>query len=304
MKLDPWQQALLEYDGNIVAACGRQVGKSTVVARKAAEYALANPYKLIMVISAVERQAELLFQKILSYLIDEHKGQIKMGKDRPTKHKLTLKNGAEVYCLPCGIAGIGIRGYTIDLLIVDEAAYVPDEVFIAITPSLVTTKAKIILLSTPAGKQGYFWESYEDPNFKAFHVSSLDCPRANKDYLEKERKRMTRLQFAQEYEGRFIDELRQFFSNELIEKCMTIEEKSALPIGDRFMGVDVARMGGDQTVIVSVSRDGDKLRMFTRPSAFFQLQFDWFIFLNHLADEFEHYLHPSWHLPRKQHLGY
>jgi hypothetical protein len=256
MILDKWQQELLEYEGNICAACGRQVGKSTVVAIKAAEYAVHNEKKSILVISAVERQAELLFEKILACLYDNYKSYIKKGLMKPTKHRAALTNGSVIYCLPCGLSGVGIRGYTIDLLIVDEAAFVPDDVFAAITPALLTTKANIILLGTPHGRQGYFYRSFQDTNFKAFHIASWDCPRANKEFLEFEKGRMTKMQYLQEYGGQFIESLFQFFSNDLIRKVMLLDRfpRPLFPIEELFLGVDIARMGEDESVLIAVCR--------------------------------------------------
>ena len=67
-QLDPWQKEVMTCRGNMVLRSGRQVGKSFVIGIKAAQYALENPKKLIMVISKTERQAGLLFAKILHNL--------------------------------------------------------------------------------------------------------------------------------------------------------------------------------------------------------------------------------------------
>ena len=160
MILDDWQKEVLDTEGNLCLRSGRQVGKSTVVGEKAGRYAVANPKKTVLVISSVERQAALLFEKIHSYIYNNHKRLIKKGKDRPTKHKIKLINGAVIYCLPTGLDGHGIRGYTVDLLIADEAAFIPEAVWTAVTPMLAVTKGKIILLSTPFGREGYFYRCF------------------------------------------------------------------------------------------------------------------------------------------------
>jgi len=43
MSLDKWQQDVLDTEGNMVLRSGRQVGKSYIIAQKAAQYALENP---------------------------------------------------------------------------------------------------------------------------------------------------------------------------------------------------------------------------------------------------------------------
>ena len=257
LELDKWQEEILKTKGNIVLCSGRQVGKSTVISIDAGEYAVKNPNKVIMVISAVERQALLLFEKILSHIHDNHRKSIKKGKDKPTKHTLRLINGSIIHCLPTGLSGYGIRGYTINRLYADEAAFIPEEVWAAVSPMLATTGGDIVLLSTPHGREGYFFRCFSDDSFTSFHVSSEECERIPKDFLEKEKARMSKLQYAQEYLGQFLDDLRQFFPDELIKKCMMLSRSNQsfiISSRDYFLGVDVARMGSDETTYEVVQR--------------------------------------------------
>ena len=260
LKLDRWQEEVLSTEGNICLRAGRQVGKSTVISVKAGEYAVKNKNKTILIIASVERQAYLLFEKTLDYIYRQHPKMIKKGKDRPTKHRILLENGSQIYSLPTGLSGYGIRGFTIDLLIADEAAFIPEEVWTSVTPMLAITKGNIILLSTPCGKSGYFYNCFNNDSFTRFHVSSEDCPRKNDQFLNEEKKRMTKMQYAQEYLGEFIDELRQFFPTELIKECMKLD-KGEIGMGDYFLGVDVARMGGDESVLIALLRKNDELEM-------------------------------------------
>jgi hypothetical protein len=272
LNLDDWQKEVLFYDGNISVRSGRQCGKSTVISIKAADYAIIHPNKLILVVAATERQAYLLFEKVLNYLMEYHKKYIKIGKDRPTKHKISLKNGSTIHCLPTGTDGYSIRGYTVDMLIADEAAFIDEAVWTAITPMLATTHGKIILLSTPHGREGYYYNSFSDPAFKTWHIRSEDCPRIDKNFLAREKATMTKIAYFQEYEAEFIDNLRRFFPDPIIKQCIVPPETQSgvnlspkLPFfisgGDTYAGVDVARMGEDQTVIVSIKRDGDSCKM-------------------------------------------
>jgi len=255
MELDKWQKQVLATDGNICLCSGRQVGKSTVIAMKAGEYAINNKDKTVLVIAAVERQALLLFEKVLSYILEKYKGYIKKGSDKPTKHKIQLKNGSTIHCLPTGMSGYGIRGYTIDQLYADEAHFIPEEVWTAVTPMLATTGGDIILLSTPFGREGYFFRCFNDDSFTAFHVSTEDVAESRppemgkrmKEFLFKEKGRMTRKQYAQEYLGQFTDDLNQFFSDTTIKKCMKLSRRAPNPNRDLYLGIDVARMGEDES---------------------------------------------------------
>ena len=259
MKLDPWQKEILKTKGNIVLRSGRQAGKSTIISVLVGDYAKKNKNKCVLVIASVERQAQLLFEKILDYIYKNYKDYIKRGKDKPTKSKLTLTNGTIIRCLPTGLSGYGIRGYTIDLLVADEAAFINDEVWQAVTPMISTrikTGARIVLLSTPMGKDGYFYRCFNDPSFTTFHVSSEDCPRISEEFLAQEKIRMSELEYAQEYLGEFVDEIRQLFSNELIRSCMTPRAGLVLfsSLGSNYLGIDVARKGKDDTVLFSLKK--------------------------------------------------
>ena len=269
IKLDKWQEEILKTEGSILLCSGRQVGKSTIIARKASNYAEQSK-KSILIISATERQADELFIKTLNYI---NPFMLMKGKNKPTKHTIKLKNGSIIRCLPTGLAGIGIRGFTIDILIADEAAFIPEEVWLAVTPMLLTTGGNIILVSTPHGKVGYFWKCYNDENFKVFHIKSEEVIKNREisaswseiqrekaiEHLEREKKSMSALQYAQEYCGEFIDELRQFFPDELIKKCMTSKRREFIyPQKTYFLGVDVARMGEDECTFEIIDRTNRK----------------------------------------------
>jgi hypothetical protein len=255
MQLDQWQKDVLETKGHICLRSGRQVGKSTIISILVGEYAQKHPNRTILVISAVERQAYLLFEKILAHLVENHKDKIATGVKRPTKTILQLKNGTVIYCLPTGLSGYGIRGYTIDLLVADEAAFIGEEVWQAVTPMLATTKGRIILLSTPFGSGTYFYRCFDDPKFTKFHISSEDCPRMDKEFLAREKETMTKMQYAQEYLGEFVDELRQFFSNALIKECCVLKRREAILKNRRYyLGIDVAAMGKDQSTFEILER--------------------------------------------------
>ena len=139
LKLDDWQKEFIETKGDRVLCCGRQVGKSEICGIDAGEYAMKNKNKTILMIAPTERQAFSLFNKTLDYLMRNYRSFIKKGKDRPTKTKIFLNNGAKIYCLPTGLSGLGIRFLTVHKLYADEASRIPEEVWTAVTPMMLTT---------------------------------------------------------------------------------------------------------------------------------------------------------------------
>ncbi len=263
LKLDKWQEEVLKTKGNLCICSPRQMGKSTIISQDAGEYAVKNRNKSIMIVAHVERQALLLFEKVLSYIYTNYKKLIKKGKDRPTKHEIKLINGTTIRCLPTGDTGYGIRGYTIDRLYADEAAFIQEEVWAAVTPMLATTGGDIILLSTPFGIDNYFYRMFHNDKFTSIHVDAGEVIKNRQEpqksnlinFRADEKERMTKLQYQQEHLGLFVGGIMRFFPDELIESCMTIPNSSAsLSVGDNFLGVDIARMGGDETVLLSVDR--------------------------------------------------
>ena len=267
--LDSWQKEVLEAEGNICLCSGRQVGKSTVISIKAGESAVKSK-KTIMIIAAVERSALLLFEKVLSYLHEHHKGHIvEKGKKKPTKSKLHLKNGSVIHCLPTGDSGYGLRGFTIDELYADEAHFINEEVWQAVTPMLATTGGTIILLSTPFGTEGYFYRAFHDKKFNAFHVNTEEVAKKREEpqrtymlnFLRDEKERMTKLQYQQEYLGLFVGGIQRFIPDDLIDTSCILDSHN--PRGDKYQGIDVARQGGDECVLVSLDRiNRDLLKQF------------------------------------------
>jgi hypothetical protein len=263
---DAWQKEVLEHQGNITLRSGRQVGKSEVISAKAAKFAIDFPKTTTLIIAASQRQSSLLFEKVRANL--DNLGDI--YQEKPTLTKIILKNGSRIYSLPAGRTGYFIRGFSIDLLIADEAAYIPESVWNAVIPMIaVSKKVKsmgfIILLSTPFGKGGFFFNSFTDPDFKAFHISSEDCKRIPKDFLRKEKQRMTKAEYRQEYLGEFTDEWNQLFSTELIKRSMTFIEWSKEEDKGKevryYLGVDIARYGGDENAFVIAQLCKDRLKI-------------------------------------------
>lgn len=267
---DKWQQEVLDHKGNITLRTGRQVGKSEVVSAKAVKFALEHAGTTTMIIAASQRQSSLLFEKVRGNIdLREEKGT-KLYSEKPTLTRILLNNGSRIYSLPVGRTGYFIRGFTIDMLIADEAAYIPETVWNAVIPMIAVSRKSrgmgyIILLSTPFGKGGYFYNSFTDKDFRSFHVSSEDCKRIPKDFLKKEKQRMTKAEYRQEYQGEFTDEWNQFFTTDLIKGCMTFiewsKEEDYNPSARYYLGVDFARYGGDENAFVISELSKDKLKI-------------------------------------------
>jgi hypothetical protein len=151
---DDWQIAVLASDHpRKILCCGRQTGKSTVGAVLAVHKALSTPGATVLVVAPGERQAKLLFSKARRlYELAGH--PLPAHSERRTG--LELSNGSIIEALPA--VERTTRGYSVDLLICDEAAAVQDVDYHGILPALIATQGEQVLLSTPRGKRGFFYE--------------------------------------------------------------------------------------------------------------------------------------------------
>jgi len=258
LTLDPWQKEYIKAEGNTFLLCGRQSGKTTAASIKFGERAAKKPHSTILMIAFTEKQAYNLFFKTLMYLEATHPYMIvKKGKDKPTQHRINLKNGSKILCYAAGLTGMGLVGYTITDLVVDEAASMNRQIFTLLTPTLSVTGGSINLLSTPRGKEGYYYECSQRKDFNKFYVSAEDCPRHSKDFLEAEKSRMSELEYAQEYMAQFLDDLKRLYPDELLNECCVGKRGDFKP-GRYYFGADIAGLGEDVTtyeIINKISND-------------------------------------------------
>ncbi|MGH7170771.1 MAG: terminase large subunit domain-containing protein, partial [Gemmataceae bacterium] len=181
---DPWQRVLLlSNDRQILLNCSRQSGKSTVVSALALHTALFTAGALVLLLSPSQRQSTEIFRK----LIDAYKA---LGKPLParqqTQLRLELANGSRVLCLP-GREGT-IRSFGgVNLLVLDEAARIPDDLYRSVRPMLAVSQGRLIALSTPFGQRGWFWQEWESEGpWNKVRIPWRDCPRITPQFIAEE----------------------------------------------------------------------------------------------------------------------
>ena len=221
-KLDDWQEKALRWTGKKMAlCCSRQAGKSTVSAIIAAHRALFTSKSLTLLISPSQRQSSELFKKIV--------GELNKLPDQPRRVEdnrlsITLDSGSRIVSLPSTEATV--RGFSgASLIIIDEASRVPDQLYYSITPMVAVSGGQIILLSTPAGKRGFFHQAWtsENEGWEKISVTGQECPRITADFLEQEKKAIGEFWFRQEYLCEFLEPEGSLFSLEEIEDAFSDE---------------------------------------------------------------------------------
>jgi cytochrome c-type biogenesis protein CcmE len=230
MEPDPWQVEVLASDHpRKILCCGRQTGKSTVGAVLAVHKALTVPGSTVLVVAPGERQAKLLFSKARR-LYEQAGHPLPAQSQRRTG--LELANGSIIEALPA--VERTTRGYSVDLLVVDEAAAVADMDYHGILPALIATQGEQVLLSTPRGKRGFFFELFHsDDDWQRMMVRSDEVGRIRPEDLEVFRSTMPQQYFEQEFYCAWLDTEGSLFGYDDIEAALAAGESvEAIEIGD------------------------------------------------------------------------
>ena len=227
---DEWQaQVLASNHPRKILCCGRQTGKSTVGAVLAVHKALTQPGSTVLIVAPGERQAKLLFSKAAS-LYRQAGYPLPAHSERRTG--LEISNGSIIEALPA--VERTTRGYSVDLLVVDEAAAVADMDYHGILPALIATQGEQVLLSTPRGKRGFFHEIWHsDDDWQRMMVRSNEVGRIRSEDLEVFRATMPEQFFQQEFYCEWLDTEGSLFSYDDIESALSAGENvEAIQIGD------------------------------------------------------------------------
>ncbi len=248
-------EVLRSESSRVILNCSRQWGKSTIAAAKAIHRGYAKPGCLVVVASPTERQSAEFVRKASELL--SRMGERVRG-DGDNKVSLMLPSGSRIVGLP-GKEG-NVRGFSaVSLLLIDEAARVPDSLYRALRPMLAVGGGDLWLMSTPMGKRGFFYEAWTHggSHWTRFESPVLDCPRISQEFLEEERREQGDLWFRQEYLCEFVDNGTQLFGRDLVEAALE-DMDSRRVRGSVFIGVDLGKMQ-DFTAIAVVERDEQAL---------------------------------------------
>jgi hypothetical protein len=215
MDCDEWQRDVLRSDEpRILLNCSRQSGKSTTCAVKATHVAVYEPGSLILCLSPSQRQSGELFRKISA--VYRSLGR-PVAAESESALTLTLENGSRIVSLPGNEATI--RSYSsVRLLLVDEAARVPDDVISAVRPMLAVSGGQLVALSTPYGRRGWWWDAWENggASWQRVRIPATACPRISAAFLAEERAALGAWFYAQEYLCEFREAGGQLFTEDML----------------------------------------------------------------------------------------
>ncbi|KKK75567.1 hypothetical protein LCGC14_2872420, partial [marine sediment metagenome] len=260
---DKQREVLLSSQKNKVIVCGRRSGKTQMIAGELIRGAITREYKRQIVIAPRYKQTLIVYNKILELM---HKG--KRGNDILR----VVQNPYPVIELIGGGIDFGsadnpdsLRGEAYDRVFIDESAFIKEGAMDAIKPLTFDTGAPIWETTTPWGK-GSVWERWRrglkgDSDYGCFHYNYKDniylADEGVKE-IEKDIKEWGEdsIYVQCEIYGNFIEDRDVYFKQELVDTC--IDEYSmgtAQPKSEFYLGVDFARMGEDETVMIVIEKD-------------------------------------------------
>ncbi len=208
--------------------------------------------------------AEMLSVSDLEPIIDlDVMGLTKLErlKREISKHKITFRNGSYIEILSADVkgGGFGVMGKAYSLIICDESSEVPDDAYTKIYRMLVDSpNSKLVEIGNP-WHLNHFFEHSRDANWLSIKIDWQQVVKAGRisfEDIEDQRRNMTPIDFIVLYDAEFPKEYENslFKHSDLIKAQREVNDPPEAP--DRILGIDVARLGEDSTIIYLIHRFG------------------------------------------------
>lgn len=261
-ELWPHQQQVVESKARVGSICsGRQAGKSRTLAVKALHTAFAKPRSLVLLISAGDAASRDLLAHTAALAQAPWLGSSVLDE---SQSRLTLSNGSEIRSVPASVKQI--RGKSVDLLIVDEAAQVDETVWQAAQWTVMAREnSRVLLASTPWGRQDRFFAlAYRaglagEDGYASWHWPSTASPLVDQTWLDIQRKTSTDRAYRAEVLAEWVEDAGAYFTAAELEGC--IVDRPLLPpaqAGRRPVtaGIDWG-FSTDANALVLLSKDAE-----------------------------------------------
>lgn len=196
--------------GHILIA-PRQSGKTTLIAAYALWYALFHNDRNVCLMARKWAQANEILQRVKE-IFRKLPEYMRLDTKLDRKEIMQFTNNSRIFS--CSANSAMLHGRTIDLFVIDEAAYIDDydfeELMMCVLPVMMARpSAQTIFLSTPQKKETTFYKIYEhaldEKNSWVPHRVKWNCrPERSKEWLETAKKNFDKDQFRCEILGEFI----------------------------------------------------------------------------------------------------
>ena len=230
---------LIHDNRKVILMEGRQQGKTTSAAAYILWYTLFQDNKSVAVLankSATAREIMSRYQLMFEYLPPWMQQGIKTWN----KGDIELENGSIVFTSATTAAGI--RGKSVNLLYIDEAAIIPNTVadafFTAVYPVISAGQTtKILITSTPLG-YNHFWKFWNDAinknnDFVPMYIPYWEIPGRNEAWALEQKRQLGDLKYNQEVLCKFLGSSLTLINSDTIEymtTCPTVYSKDGLDL--------------------------------------------------------------------------
>lgn len=169
-ELFDWQKAVLQDPAKriIINGC-RQAGKSTIMSGLVCHRAKFFPKSTSIILAPSKDQASLDMRKIIDFIgMDD----TYPARKHETTEEIELANGSWIKVVTA--TDKSARGYSKpDIVLFDEASRIEESVFNAVKPMITGHKvARMVEISTPYGKMGFFWKHWNSKSWRKYLVTS------------------------------------------------------------------------------------------------------------------------------------
>ena len=234
IKLFPFQREMLENMRNnrqnlIMAA--RQLGKTTCASIYLLWFAIFNPTKSVAILANKQSTA-------IGIVDDIKKGYemlpawMKPGVKKYDQLELKFENESRIFAR--ATSPDAIRGESISLLFLDEFAFVAENIaesfWVANYPTL-STGGNIVVVSTPNGTAGKFYQLWKDAttnngkksSWKTMKIPWSAHPDRDEEWKETQIQAIGKVKFQQEYACSFTGSSYTLIDGETLESLKAVE---------------------------------------------------------------------------------
>lgn len=225
---EPFQERILDASVHrLIIAASRGAGKTEAVAVRATWHLAVRPDSLVLVISETAEKAAELVQRVARHLAA---AGLDLTPDPLRKHGFRTSNGSRI--LPVPSRPGAVRGYPATMVLVDEAAVVPDSMWAALSGTRAATyqKSSIILLSTPGARRGFFYEIFTsaDPSWLRIKAPATEVRHIHPGFLAEQRRDLSPDDFQREYMADFAEPRTALFREDRYNQAVD----PAIPVFD------------------------------------------------------------------------
>lgn len=229
VELHRWQAYMIDAPAqHKVLNCGRRFGKTMGMAADAIWFADTKDQTEQLVIAPTADQSRIITSYIIT-MIERGPRYIQSRVDQILRSpfpEIRFRNGSRIHARPAGTDGRFLRGFGADRVLRDEDAFIPDAVCEEVLPPMLanSTIAEDVRISTPFG-MNHFYEDYNraklgEPGWQSFRFPSRLSPYVQRSYLANQKRSLTAIAYAVEYDARFREDQNVVFPWSKVLACL------------------------------------------------------------------------------------